>query len=716
MGTDIHQEGPIWETRAMQLFQAGQLAQAEAAMRIAVAHSANPASALNNLASIFVQRGNRTAAIKACQVAISLNPTLSEAVYNLGVALSGLGHLGLALSAFRRVTYLVPGNASAFYAIGTLLEKQDRVAEAASAFRDAITLHPAMADPYSDLSVALMRTEDLREATMAAHHARALSPEDARICINSSVVFNRFGLFLGQSDLLVEAELACRKAIALNPQIAESHCHLGEILQTRELRVDAVAAFRAALHRRNDFPEAVSNLIHQSQHICDWRGLARLYRKAITLARSSTGRINPFSLLAMPSTLADQLACARHWGKTFEVRDKAKFHHYPKVTHRKIRIGYLSSDFCNHATAFLAVGLFECHDRSRFEIFGYSYSPDDKSAMRSRLIAAFDHFVEVGLLSPAAAARRIHDDGIDILVDMKGYTFQARTRILAYRPAPIQVSYLGYPGTMGQDFIDYIIVDQVIAPSEEQKYYSECLVHLPHCYQPNDIRRMIADRQPSRQECNLPEHGFVFCSFNSSYKITPVFFAIWLRLLKAVPGSVLWLLETNSTAHANLRREAVRHGVTPDRLRFAPRVALPDHLARHCHADLFLDTLPVNAHTTASDALWAGVPVLTCTGDTFAGRVASSLLKAIGLPELATMTLADYEAQALALATRPALLAGIRQKLQENRATAPLFDVRRLTTNIEQAYSRIWENWCAGQPAKPISIKESPLYALGKDG
>src|SRR5262249_39339191 len=340
----------------------------------------------------------------------------------------------------------------------------------------------------------------------------------------------------------------------------------------------------------------------------------------------------------------------------------------------RIKIAYLSADFHRHATAYLMAELFERHDRARFELIGVSFGPDDRSDMRARLVSAFDRFVDVRAKSDAEVARLLSELKVDIAVDLKGYTQDCRPRILAHRPVPIQVNYLGFPGTMGADFIDYVIADEVVLPFDQQPFYSERIVHLPDCYQPNDRRRQIAGRTPARTEVGLPERGFIFCSFNNNWKIAPEVFDVWMRLLKAIGGSVLWLLRGNATAEQNLRKEAAARGVDPERLVFAPRIKLEDHLARHRLADLFLDTLPCNAHTTASDAFWAGLPVVTCRGKAFAGRVAASLLHAIGLPELVTSNMADYEALALTLACDPARLRDIKAKLARNRDTAPLFD------------------------------------------
>jgi predicted O-linked N-acetylglucosamine transferase (SPINDLY family) len=368
-----------------------------------------------------------------------------------------------------------------------------------------------------------------------------------------------------------------------------------------------------------------------------------------------------------------------------------------------LRIGYVSSDFYDHATAYLIAELIERHDRDRFEIHGYSYGPDSGGAMRARLVSAFDRFTDIDALAHCDAAARIRADDIDILVDLKGHTHRARPKILAFRPAPVQVNYLGFPGTMGAPFIDYIVADDFIVPRDRQTLYAEKLAYLPSCYQPNDTRREIA-AAPSRAACGLPPQGFVFCGFNNSFKITPTFFAIWMRLLHQVPGSVLWLLESNALVRRNLGAAAAAAGVDPGRLVFAPMLPHGQHLARHRHADLFLDTLPCNAHTTASDALWAGLPVLTCVGETFAGRVAGSIVRAAGLSELVASSPRDYEALALALAREPARLADIRSRLGAGRANLPLFDIAKRTHDLEALYARMAEIWRSGQPAAPITL------------
>jgi predicted O-linked N-acetylglucosamine transferase (SPINDLY family) len=444
-------------------------------------------------------------------------------------------------------------------------------------------------------------------------------------------------------------------------------------------------------------------MYHRAQ-ACEWDNYEADQEKLVDMARRGI-RVPPFYLLSTPASASDQLICAQHWVRSIGPPREAVFDHKPIVGRERIRLGYLSGDFHQHATAQLMAELFERHDRDCFEVFAYSYGPDDHSPMRARLGSAFDRFVDIRALSHRKAAELIHADQVDILVDLKGYTRHARPAISAYRPAPVQVSYLGYPATMGADFIDYIIVDPFVVPSSQQAFFSERLVHLPGSYQVNDSRREVAKARTSRQDHGLPREGLVLCCFNNSYKISPVFFDIWMGLLRLVPGSVLWLLEANALVQGNLRSEAEKRGVDSGRLIFAPVVASAEHLGRHQHADLFLDTLPCNAHTTASDALWAGLPVVTCSGDTFAGRVAGSLLIAIGMPELVTKSLEEYEQAALALARSPQRLIALRQKLQNNRDASALFDLPKLTGNIEAAYARMWQTWLAGQQPAAFSIE-----------
>jgi len=372
--------------------------------------------------------------------------------------------------------------------------------------------------------------------------------------------------------------------------------------------------------------------------------------------------------------------------------------------HDKIRVAYLSADFRTHATALLMAGVFEAHDRARFETTAISFGADDRSAMRARLEAGFDHFVDMRDVRDAEIAQRLRREEVDIVVDLKGFTQESRPGILAYRPAPIQAQYLGYPGTMAASYYDYVIADACVIPEEHRPFFSEQVAYLPDTYQCNDSKRAIAPRAPRRAEVGLPENGFVFCCFNNNHKILPEMFDIWMRLLRQVDNSVLWLLQDNQVVARNLSREAIARGVAPERLVFARRCLPAEHLARQRLADLFLDTLPYNAHTTCSDALWAGLPVVTVLGGCFAGRVAASLLSALGVPELIGRSLEEYEALALKLARDRTALAAIRDKVVRNRDTYPLFDTARFTRNLEAAYISMWERYQRGERPQTFAV------------
>ena len=445
------------------------------------------------------------------------------------------------------------------------------------------------------------------------------------------------------------------------------------------------------------------NLMSANLQICDWTD----YQKnAASLADyvEQGGAVNPFAFILLNHSVRRQLKCAHAFSQ-------ARFPPKPETmwngkiyNHDRIRIAYLSNDFRVHATSHLAVGLFELHDRAKFEITALSFGSDDKSLLRERVRNAFDRFVDVSEMNDADVARLVTSLEIGIAVDLHGHTSGARTSVFAHRPAPIQVNYLGYPGTMGAAYIDYIIGDHFVTPEEHDDFYSEKIVRLPHTYQATDQKREIGKTPSSRSAVGLPEQGFVFCSFNDNRKITPDVFYVWMSLLRRVEGSVLWLLEKNATATANLRSHAELRGVAADRLVFAPKISSREHLARHTLADLCLDTAPYNGHTTTSDALWASVPVITCPGETFASRVAGSVLHAVGLPELVVDSWRAYEDLAYHFATTPNSSIELRQKLERNRTTYPLFDSGRFCRNIEAAYVGMWQQFQRGGPPESFAV------------
>jgi predicted O-linked N-acetylglucosamine transferase (SPINDLY family) len=445
-------------------------------------------------------------------------------------------------------------------------------------------------------------------------------------------------------------------------------------------------------------------ILHTQMHLCDWNKFEDKVNGLLVKIRRNQKASMSFCTLALTDALTTHFQAAYIWYEDTCPFSPALGPISKVAPKEKIRVGYYSADFHNHATACLVAELFERHDKARFEVIGFSFGPVAQDALRQRLIPAFSEFIDVRLQSDKEIATLSRTMGIDIAIDLKGYTTDSRPGIFSYRAAPIQISYLGYPGTMAAEYIDYLIADPTLVPVESQKYYSEKIIYLPDSYQVNDRQRVIADTVYTRDALGLPQEGFVFCCFNNNYKITPPTFDGWMRILHAVPGSVLWLLEGNATAAVNLRKEAQARGIDPQRLVFAKRMDLPEHLARHRAADLFIDTLPCNAHTTASDALWAGLPVLTCMGESFASRVAGSLLNAIGMPELVTTTQADYEALAIDLALNPAKLAALKAKLEKNRLTTPLFDTPRFTKHLEAAYAQVCQRYRDDLPLEHVYV------------
>ena len=630
----------------------------------------SPAELLAASAWKHHQAGDLDRAIELYRQAVAIKPDFAEVHNNLGNALRLAGRLEEALESLRRTAKLKPDVATLYTNLGLVLADLNRFEEAATNHRRALKLQPDLALAHNNLGIALVGLSRLDEAVASY-----------------------------------------RRALTLKPDFAEAQGNLGNALRKLGRLDEAVECYRRAIDAKPGFAQAVGQYVFLQRMLCDWREPEDPERLLVRAAQSGERAALAFTYLAIADDPVQQLQMGRHDTQAQVGPGRSRLVPQKTHAHERIRLAYLSADFCEHATAYLMAELFETHDRSKFEIHAISYGPDDASPMHRRLIAAFDHFIDVRDLSDLEAARRICDAEIDIAVDLKGHTRDSRPGILSYRPAPIQASYLGYPGSTGADFIDYILVDAFVVPSTQQASYTEKLVHLPDCYQVNDRRRPIAEELPSRADCGLPETGFVFCCFNNTYKIAPAGFDIWMRLVSGVPGSVLWLMGDNPWAEANLRREAGARDVDPDRLVFAPRLPLAAHLSRHRCADLFLDTLPCNAHTTASDALWAGLPVLTCAGRGFAARVAGSLLHAIGLPELVVHGLEEYEALALALAKRPSALADIKAKLARNRLNTPLFDTARFRRHVEAAYTEMWTIWRRGE--KPRAFSVEPVKGSG---
>jgi predicted O-linked N-acetylglucosamine transferase (SPINDLY family) len=753
--------------QAVAFHQAGRPADAEASYKKVLALNARNLDALNNLGTLYLQLGRYDEGMRLIRRSLEIQPAQPLGYMFLGNALKDLKRPGEALPCYDRAITLKPDLAAAYYNRGNahadlrrhdealadyegaialrpdyvqahfnranVLKEVERYAEAVATYDRAIALKPDFVEAYYNRGAALSSLNRLDAALADCERAIALKPDFAEAHYNRGNALHE----LGRLD---EAVASYDRAVALWPDLADAHCNRGNVLKDLK-RMDealasydraiacksdhadawnnrgnallalnrpeeAVSAYERALAFKPDLPYAAGSWLHARMHCCNWEGLDAAFAGIRDAVERGEKASMPFFFLAIPSSPALQQRCALTFARDRFPDGAASLWPGERQAHERIKVGYFSSDFRTHAMAYLIAEMIERHDRSRFEIIAFSFAPPSDSAIRRRLEKAFDRFVDVGARSDEEVAVLARQIEIDIAVDLNGFTANARTAIFARRPAPVQVSHLGYPGTMGAGFIDYIIGDRTVIPREHLPCYTEQVVHLPHTYWFNDSTKQISDRTFSRAELGLPDEAFVFCCFNNSYKLTPDAFDIWMRLLKQVDGSVLWLLQGNAAATGNLRAEAARRGISPERLVFAPRMALADHLARHRQADLFLDTFHYNAHTTTSDALWAGLPVVTCLGATFAGRVAASLLNAVGLAELVTRSHEEYEALAIDLARDARRLKDIKARLAENRLTWPLFDTALFTRHIEAAYTAMWARHRSGVAPAHIDISD----------
>jgi protein O-GlcNAc transferase len=646
-----------------------------------------------------IERDDLHAAEEIARAALRDDPRDLESLYLLGSSLLFQDRFGEALAPLSEVVARAPRR-GAGHRLGYCHLALGDFKSAEQLLRREIAAHPDLVDAHNTLGVALINQG-------RPHDALAVFLEAARLDPRSATANNNVANVLGELGRNEEALPYLQKVIDANPGLADARHNLGMLLQKLKRHEQAAASLEEALRLAPRAAYTLSSLVWNELAICKWEGLTPHVDALRSEVRRGEIPAEPFVLVAVSPSPEEQRLCAQRHVRE-KLPQRPPLWRGSRYRHDRVRLAYLSADYSEHATAYLAAGLFERHDRSRFEVIGVSYGPDDRSPMRQRLMRAFDRFVDVQSRGDEETARLLHEMEVDVAIDLKGYTTGARPEILSYRPAPVQVSYLGFPGTMAAPFIDYIVADRWVLPAEDRLHYTEQVVYLPDSYQVNDAARSVAERTPSRALAGLPRDGFVFCCFNSSYKIMPPVFAVWMKLLREIPQSALWLLEDSGEAKRRLQQAAQAAGVDAARLVFAARVAPAEHLARHRLADLFLDTLPYNAHTTASDALWAGLPVLTCVGNTFAGRVAGSLLRAVGLPELVTQTLHDYETLAFKLARSPALLAQIRDRLEHNRATVPLFDLERFRRHLEAAYLTMWETSQRGEPPRGFSVEPLP--------
>lgn len=561
----------------------------------------------------------------------------------------------------------------------------------------ALTDNPTDAVAWCDLAQVLFDLRRFHDSVACCRRAVALAPDYAP-------AWRDLARALSDTSQRATTLPYIDKALELDPTDAASWTRRAYALADLQRYDEALDASDRALALDPGRIAAARIGIHSVLFVCDWRRREAIKRQRTEGVDAGQRIISPFNNLVLSDSEAENLAVARIWAKTVPAAATPLWNG-ERYQHDRIRIAYISTDFRDTLAVNAIAGCFEGHDKSRFETTAISLNPDDGSDTRRRIVAAFDRFVDAETMGSTQVSALLRDCEIDIAIDLNGYAGDARTEIVAARPAPIQVNYLGYAGTTGMPFIDYIIADRVVIPEQHRMYYSENVVYLPHSFFPIDRQRRIAEHTPTRTEAGLPEAAFIFACHNTPYKITPEIFDVWMRLLLAVDGSVLWLSSAVDAAVANLRREAVARGVAPERLLFGPRVPRrEDHLARLRLADLFLDTLPFNGHTTACDALWAGLPVLTCMGTTFPARVAASQLQAAGLPELVTTSPSEYESLAQALAQTPGRITSLKEKLKHNREIAPLFDTALFTRHLESAFITMWEHHQRGFPPTGFSV------------
>ena len=678
--------------------RAGRLADAQKSYRQVLKDQPRHFGALYLSGILAIQTEHFPQAVEFFDKALAADRNSAEAYYNRGIALWSLGKYQPALGSYDKALALNPNYVVAHNNRGLVLSALKQHQTALTCYDQALTLKPDYPEALNNRGVALRELKQYHAAIESFDAALRYAPSYA------DAYYNR-GAVLALLEAYPAAVENFDRAVQFKGDFAEAYAARGAALRELKNPAAAVSSYDKAVEINPNLPFLMGARLHAKMQVCDWRDVDRHIADLSARIKRGDKAAASTSVLALTDDLTVQRKAAETWVADKEVAAGARNPIPQRAQRDKIRVGYFSMDFREHPVASLMVGLIEAHDRQKFEVYGFAYGRDTQDETRKRLEAGFDRFCDVSGTSDADAAALARELGIDIAVDLAGHTGDARTEILALGAAPIQVNYLGYPGTMGADYIDYIIADSTLIPEKSRKNYAEKIVTLPHSYQVNDPKRRIADTVFARAALGLPETGFVFCCFNNNYKILPATFDVWMRLLKRVDGSVLWLFEDNPGAADNLRKEAERRGVNGARLVFATRMSRPEHLARHRAADLFLDTLPYNAHTTASDALWAGLPVLTCQGESFAGRVAASLLTAIGLPELITSTPEAYEALAVDLATDPQRLAALKQKLADHRLTYPLFDLALFTRHIEAAYTQMIARHHAGLAPDHIAIK-----------
>jgi len=650
-----------------------------------IALKPNLADAHYCLGDTFLGLGKFDDAIKNYEIALSIKPELTEAHNNLGIAFKELGKLDNALKCYQMALNINPNYAEALLNIGLIHHKQGQFDKSIQCYLKTLIIRPDYAEAHNNLGNALMDLGQLVEAVKNYKIAISINPNYAQAYNNLATALNMLG---HQTD----ADKNYKTAISIKPDYASAYANYAELLTDLKQFNEALTNYKYATELNPNIDFALGNFLHTKMHLCIWDNLSIYLEEIKEKIINRKKVIDPFSLLA----LIDDPELQQIATDTYVNEKHPKIHYLPKLKinpqHKKIRLGYFSADFRDHPVSALTAELYEAHDREKFEIFAFSFGSDTNDEMNLRIKAGVDNFYDVRTMSHKDVVNLSRSMEVDIAINLGGFTKDSRTGIFALQAAPIQVNYLGYPGTMGSDYMDYLIADHKLIPKEKQYCYSEKIVYLPNSFMVNDTKHKISKRVFSRQELGLPRDGFIFCCFNNHYKITPNVFALWMRILSEVDGSILWLPEGNSIANNNLKIEAKKNNIDENRIIFAPRLnRREEHLNRIQLADLFLDTTPYNAHATTSDALQMGLPVLTFEGNSFVSRVASSLINSVNLPELITTTLEQYESLAIQLAKNPEELKTIKEKLVDNLPSSPLYDTAMYTQHIESAYLKMYE-------------------------
>ena len=708
--------------QAIQAFQAGNIDAAERYLLMILQSDPKNPMANHILGLVRSSQEQHGLAEDCFKKALKAQSHFPEAWFGLGATYQALKYFSKAADAYQHAVQMKPDYWMAWSNLGVVLKELERYAEAVGHYEKALNLNPNIAEVWSNRAVVLRKLGRYEEAFTSLSRAVEISPNYSEAWFNAGLTWQELkqyeqalgayhkvlenrpnyseawlyvGLCLYELKQYEQALQAYRNALEGKPQYPEAWFNLGIVYTELKNYDQAFSSYSKAKEGNNRIDYLQGNWYAVKMSLCDWKDELDATNALIQDLQQALSSVPPFTALAAIPDEALHLQAARTWASDKYIVQEPLGILSKSLHHPKIRVGYFSADFRSHPVAALIAGVLERHNHERFETIAFSYAPNTQDEVRKRLELAFDQFIDVTDRSDREIAKLARELEIDIAVDLTGYTRFSRVGIFAHRAAPIQVNFLGYPGTLGAPYMDYIIADHTLIPAEATQYYSEKIVYMPHCYQPNDRLRPIAPEEFTRSQFGLPEQGVVYCCFNNNFKITPQIYDVWMRILSAVPGSVLWLFEDNPTAAINLKQEAQQREVDPKRIFFAQKMPLAQHLARYRLVDLFLDTLPYNAHTTASDALWVGTPVLTCLGQSFAGRVAASLLKAAQLPELITENLEQYEALAIELGSHPEQLKTLKDKLMTGRLTCPLFDTALFTKHLEQAYQQMYERYLA---------------------